>query len=74
MKHLDITEFLCDECGEAFALQKLLRKHVITIHGSEELRSALFYLVTPVHLHSDHGSSPQKISMWIRIQRELECG
>jgi hypothetical protein len=48
MKHLDITEFLCDECGEAFALQKLLRKHVITIHGSEELRSALFYLVTPV--------------------------
>jgi hypothetical protein len=38
MKHLDITEFLCDECGEAFAMQKLLRKHVITVHGSEELR------------------------------------
>jgi hypothetical protein len=38
MKHLDITEFLCDECGEAFAMQKLLRKHVVTMHGSEELR------------------------------------
>jgi len=41
MKHLDITEFLCEECGEAFPMQKLLRKHVVSVHGSDELRAAI---------------------------------
>jgi len=41
MKHLDITEFLCEECGEAFPMAKLLRKHVLSIHGSDELRAAI---------------------------------
>jgi len=41
MKHLNISEFLCEECGESFPLQKLLRKHVMAIHGSDELRAAI---------------------------------
>jgi len=38
MKHLDISEYLCEECGEPFPMQKLLKKHVMTVHGSDELR------------------------------------
>ena len=51
MKHLDISEYLCEECGEAFGAQKLLRKHVTSVHGSDELRYVKKFIVAMLLLY-----------------------
>merc|ERR1719154_470400 len=40
IKHLGINLFSCDECSQEFATSKLLKKHISSEHGSDEMRRA----------------------------------